>query len=304
MTPSSSSNPAPVSRTIAAFAAVFAAFVLLFSFCGSLTDVATSGHSLFRWMWGRWTVFSDLNYCICLPFVSLWALWRQRGKLAAAPRAADLRGLFLFAAALFVHWVGYRGQQPRISMVALVVLLWTVPFTLCGWRFAKELLFPVGYLFLTVPLNFLDSMTSPLRILAAWAAATVLNGFGLHVHQIGSGIYSTAANSFALEVAPECSGLHSLLAMTALMAAYSWYSQPVQWKKWALFACSVPVALFANIVRILLVVLVAALFGQERALGLWHDYSGYPIFVVGILLMLLLDKLLNLRGGKEASRAQ
>lgn len=296
-------SSAPLSRTVAASAAVFAGLIVLFQFLGNITDVSHVGHSLFHWMVHRWVGFSDLNYCMCLPFVSLWAIWRQREKLASAPRTADLRGLFLFAAMLCLHWIGYRAQQPRVSMAALIVLVWAVPFTFCGWKFAKELLFPVGYLFLTVPLNFLDSMTSPLRILSAWVAATVLNGFGLHVQQVGSGLYSTAANAFALEVAPECSGLHSLLAMTALMGAYAWHSQPTQPKKWLLFACSVPVALFANIVRILLVVLVAALFGQERALGLWHDYSGYPVFVVGILLMLLLDKLFNLRG-KGASRAQ
>lgn len=303
MTNPTSSSPIPLPRAAAAILVVFAALAALFQFLGNLTDVARVGHSLFHWMANRWVNFSDLNYCLFLPFVSLWAIWRQRKKLAAAPRAVDLRGLLLFAAGVFLHWAGYRAQQPRISMVALVLLLWTVPFVLCGWRFARELLFPAGYLLLTVPLNFLDSLTSPLRIFSAWVAATVLNGFGLHVQQIGSGLYSTAANSFALEVAPECSGLHSLLAMTALMGAYAWISQPTQLKKWILFACSVPVALVANIVRILLVVLVAALFGQERATGLWHDWSGYPVFVVGILLMLAVDKLLNARG-KEAPHAQ
>lgn len=302
MPPVKNPSPVPSAFPAAASAAVGLGLVLLFQFFGNITDVARVGHSLFHWMANRWIHFSDLNYCLFLPFVSLWAVWRQRKKLAAAPRAADLRGLLLFAAGVFLHWVGFRAQQPRLSMAALLLLLWTVPYVLCGWRFAKELLFPVGYLFLAIPLNFLDSLTSPLRILSAWTAATVLNGFGLHVQQVGSGLYSSAANAFALEVAPECSGLHSLLAMTALMGAYAWVSQPTQAKKWILFACSVPVALVANIFRILLVVLVAALFGQDRAMGLWHDWSGYPVFVVGILLMLAIDKLLNFRSAKEASR--
>jgi hypothetical protein len=41
-------------------------------------------------------------------------------------------------------------------------------------------------------------------------------------------------------------------------------------------------------------VIVAAFFGQETAIGLWHDYSGYPIFLISIVLMLALDRLLNL----------
>ncbi len=61
-----------------------------------------------------------------------------------------------------------------------------------------------------------------------------------------------------------------------------------------LFLCSVPVAVVANIARIILVVVAAALFGQEIAMNLWHDYSGYPIFLISIVLMLGIDRLLNL----------
>ena len=114
------------------------------------------------------------------------------------------------------------------------------------------------------------------------------------VTRVGAGLFSAADNSFAFNVAPECSGLRSLLAMTALMGFYAWYSQKTLAKKWILFLCSVPVAIVANVCRIILVVVAAAFFGQETAMGLWHDYSGYPIFLIGIALMLALDRLLNL----------
>jgi exosortase len=277
---------------IAFWVLVAAAFFYIFHLHGNLTETKYCGNSLFLWMKMRW--HGDMAYAAFLPFVSLWALWRKRRDLAAAPRAVAWSGLPLVAFALFLHWVGVRAQQPRVSMAALIVLLWAIPFLLYGWRFAKHLLFPVGYLFLSIPMNFLDSMTSPLRIFAAWTSATILNGFGLRIVQTGAGLSSAAGNPFALDVAPECSGLHSLLAMTALMAAYAWYSQGTILKKWFFFLCSVPVAIVANIFRIMLVVLVAAAFGQERAMGLWHDYSGYPVFIAGILMMLALDRLMNL----------
>ncbi len=137
-------------------------------------------------------------------------------------------------------------------------------------------------------------MTAPLRLFATAAAGGILNGFGLEVQRVGSGLFSGAGNSFAFNVAPECSGLRSLLAMTALMAFYAWYSQKTLAKKWLLFLCSIPVAVVANICRIILVVVVAAFFGQDTAMNLWHDYSGYPIFLISILLMLTLDRLLNM----------
>ena len=198
------------------------------------------------------------------------------------------------ALALGLHWVGVLAQQPRISAAGFIVLLWGLPFLLYGYGLARWLLFPCGYLFLAIPLNFIDSMTAPLRMFATAVSAALLNGFGLHVTRVGAGLFSAADNSFAFNVAPECSGLRSLLAMTALMGFYAWYSQKTPAKKWILFLCGVPVAILANVCRIILVVVVAAFFGQETAMGLWHDYSGYPIFLIGIASMLALDRLLNL----------
>lgn len=279
-------------REIGFWAIVAGLLFFLFHLHGNSQEIATCRRSVFLWLRSRWVL--DYAYCQFLPLASLAALWMRRKEIASAPRRADWRGAPLVAFALFLHWVGMLAQQPRLSVAALILLLWGIPFLTYGWGVARWLLFPCGYLFLAIPLNFIDSMTAPLRLFATAASAGILNGFGLEVQRIGSGLFSGAGNAFSFNVAPECSGLRSLLAMTALMAFYAWYSQKTLAKKWVLFLFCIPVAVVANICRIILVVVAAAFFGQETAMGLWHDYSGYPIFVVSILLMLALDRLLNL----------
>lgn len=274
------------------WAVVAGGLFFLFHLHGNSQEISTCRRSLFLWLNSRWT--GDYAYCMFLPLGSLFALWIQRRKIAAAPREGTAWGIPVVMLALALHWAGVLIQQPRISTAALILLLWGLPFLLYGWRLARLLLFPCAYLLLAIPLNFIDSMTAPLRMLATMIAAKVLNGLGLEVIQVGSGLFSGSENSFAFSVAPECSGLRSLLAMTALMAFYAWYSQKTQLKKWIFFLFSIPVAVVANICRIMLVVVAAALFGQETAMGLWHDYSGYPIFLISILLMLLIDRLMNM----------
>ena len=277
-------------RELAFWGVVCGELFFLFHLHGNSQEVATCRNSLFLWLWSRWG--HDFSYCMFLPLASLLALWMQRKKLAAAPKRVDWLGTVPVLLGLFLHWAGVLAQQPRISVAGLIVLLWGLPFLMYGREVAKLLLFPCGYLFLSIPLNFIDSMTSPLRIFATKMAAGILNGIGIAVERVGSGLYAADGNSF--NVAPECSGLRSLLAMTALIAFYAWYSQKTQWKKWALFLLSIPVAIVANVFRIVLVVVVARFWGQEVAMGLWHDYSGYPIFLIGIALVLLLDRVLNM----------
>lgn len=277
---------------VAFWAVVIGGLFFLFHLHGNAQEIATCRRSLFLWLNSRW--IGDYAYCMFLPLGSLLALWLQRKNIAAAPRKGTAWGIPVVILALILHWTGVLIQQPRISAAALILLLWSLPFLFYGWGLARYLLFPCAYLLLAIPLNFIDSMTAPLRMLATTVAAKVLNGLGMEVIQVGSGLFSGSENSFAFSVAPECSGLRSLLAMTALMAFYAWYSQKTQLKKWIFFLFSIPVAVVANICRIMLVVVVAALFGQETAMGLWHDYSGYPIFLISILLMLLLDRLMNM----------
>ena len=279
-------------REIAFWAAVVGGLFFLFHLHGNSQEIAKCRHSVFLWLHSRW--IEDYAYCRFLPLASLVALWWRRKEIAAAPKQANGWGAPVVASALFLHWMGVLAQQPRVSVAALILLLWGLPFLIYGWRVARWLLFPCGYLFLAIPLNFIDSMTAPLRLFATAASAAILNGFGLEVQRVGAGLFSGAGNAFSFNVAPECSGLRSLLAMTALMAFYAWYSQKTLAKKWLFFLCCIPVAIVANICRIILVVVVAAFFGQETAMGLWHDYSGYPIFLISILLMLTIDRLLNL----------
>lgn len=248
-------------------------------------------NSLFLWLNDRWT--NDFAYCALLPIGALVVLWRQRHQLAAAEKRTTWWAAPLVVLALALHWGGMLVQHPRISALSLILLLWSLPCLLYGWDTARHLLFPCAVLLLAIPLNFLDGMTAPLRLMVAKASAFILNSLGLQVVQEGSGLHSAAGNSFAFNVAPECSGLRSLFAMTALMAFYAWFTQKTVLKKWVLFCLSVPVAVLANIVRVMLVVVVARFFGQEFAAGLWHDYSGYPIFIVGLALMFAADKLLN-----------
>jgi exosortase len=95
-------------------------------------------------------------------------------------------------------------------------------------------------------------------------------------------------------VADPCSGLRSLLAMTALTAVYAYLTQRTLLRKWLLFLASIPLAIVGNMARITTVALVAQAFGEKLALGIYHDYSGYVVFSVAITLMVALGGLLNL----------
>ena len=270
---------------------------MLFHMLGN-TVANVGSRSAFQWMFARWkdtiSFGADYSHGYFIPFVSLGVIWYKRKEIFSTEVHTDSRGLAVVIFALILHWLGAKMQQTHFSLASLVLLIWGVPFYLFGLDLAKKLIFPCAYLIFCIPLNFMDIMAFPLRIFSTTLATSMLNGIGIGAIRSGTAIYSSVAGGFEFDVADPCSGLRSLLAMTALTAVYAYFTQKTVLKKWILFATSIPLAVVGNIARIVTVALVAEAFGGKLALGIYHDYSGYILFTASITLMVVMGGLLNL----------
>ncbi len=268
------------------FAATAALWIYLLAGQKVFTAAMAAATPLLDWLRAVWVQSEDMGHGPILPLVSLFALWRRRPAIRAAIGAPDGRGVLLTAVGLVLFWAGLLMEDVRVCLLALVLWTWTVPFALWGWGVARQLVFPCGYLLLSIPIDTLVIyLTMKLRLLAAALAVGIVNGLGLETLRVGTGIHSMAGGGINLDVAEPCSGLRSIFAMTALAGAYAFFTQRSLWKQWLLFAFAIPVAVAGNVVRIVAIILVAAWRGEEAALGFYHDYSGYLVFLVGILLL-------------------
>jgi exosortase len=268
---------------------------LMFHLLGNTVEnTAGASRSAFVWMIERWSdnvsFGADYSHGYLIPFVSLGIIWYKREDFFAATKNICIVGLYVVIAALFMHWVGAKMQQTRISLMSLILLIWGIPFYFFGWQIAKLLIFPCAYLIFCVPLNFLDALSFPLQQAATGISFNILNGIGIECERVGTQLISPY---FQLNVEAPCSGLRSLLAMTALTAVYAYFSQQTFIKKWLLFILSIPIAVAGNIGRIISIALVSIISGQKLGAGLYHDWSGYVLFTVAISLMVAVAKLLN-----------
>jgi exosortase len=276
------------------FVSVIIGFLfILFHLLGNRVENVNTA-SAFQWMIARWgdkeSFGADYSHGYLIPFVSLWVVWSKRAELFAAPKKVCQMGLVLIVAALAMHWLGAKMQQTRISLISLILLIWSVPLYFFGWQVAKRLIFPCSYLIFCVPLNFLDALAGPLQRIATTMGHEALLGLGIECQRVGTMLRSPY---FDLNVEAACSGLRSLLAMTALTAVYAYFTQKTLLKKWLLFMMSIPIAVAGNIARIVSIALVSITTGQKFGAGLHHDWSGYVLFTFSISLMIGAGKLLH-----------
>lgn len=235
----------------------------------------------------------DMSFAWYVPLFSLYVVWTERKKIAASLAEPSWVGFLLTLPCLALGFLGVRGIQIRFEIVAFIGLLITVPWAVFGKGTAKAVAFPALFLLFCIPLaTFLDVVTVHLRILASSTAFAVLKGFGADVVRQGTMVAATDG-SFAIDIADPCSGLRSLFALMALTAGYAYFNQPTWFRRGLLFAASVPLAILGNVMRILTITLVANFASPDFALGFYHDYSGFVVFAVAILLMIAVGELIT-----------
>ena len=249
----------------------------------------------------------DLSYGWYVPLFSLYVLWRERRELASSLGAPSAAGFALVLPSLFVGFLGARGLQIRLEIVGFVGLLIGLAWTFFGRATMRRVLFPALFLLFCLPLHtYLDLVTIHLRMLAVAIAHGTLRGAGVEIVRRGT-MLASPTGAFAVDVADPCSGMRSLFAMMALTAGYAYFTQPTWTRRALLFALSIPIAVFGNVVRILSIVVVGATCSGTFATGFYHDYSGYVVFLVAICLMVatggLITKLAERREARPCARS-
>lgn len=90
-----------------------------------------------------------------------------------------------------------------------------------------------------------------------------------------------------LEVVEACSGLRSIMSFIMLSCLFAYMMAPFRGRRSIMILSSIPLALFANIVRITGTGVLAHFFGGEVADGFMHDFSGLVVFAFGFVLMMV-----------------
>ena len=89
-----------------------------------------------------------------------------------------------------------------------------------------------------------------------------------------------------LNIAEACNGLRSLLALTFLGQAYTYMFDSRVWMRFVMAVLIIPIGVFANSIRIVASA-VAGSINPEWAHGAFHESTGWIVFVVAFISILI-----------------
>jgi exosortase A len=240
----------------------------------------------------QWAHDDDYTHGFLILPLALYFVWEKREELKRLSPEPSPLGAVLLALGLLMLVVGSLGAELFLQRFSLLVVLTGLVWLTLGTRFLRELAFPLAFLVFMVPLPaiVMNAVAFPLQLFAAQTATFCMETAGIPVLREGNTI--VLANT-TLEVAEACSGIRSLQALLALGAVYGHFTQKKAWKKWALVALSVPIAIAANAFRVAGTGFLAHYIGPEAAQGFYHSFAGWIVFGVAFVLLLGAGTLLS-----------
>ena len=247
-----------------------------------------------------WYTLPDFSHGFLIPFFAAYLLWHQRVVLLSVPSRPSWNGLWLFIGGLLLLLVGVFGADLFLSRVSFILLAIGITWTLCGLAVVKQIRFVFLVLLLGIPLPTLvmNQITFPLQILSSQSASILLPMAGVPVFREGNVIQLA---SIQLEVAEACSGIRSLLSLFTLSVIYGYFLENSTWKRVTLALASIPIAVAANAVRIFGTGICVQYWNPDKALGFFHEFSGWLMFLVSLTCLYGVHRLLTFLSAKDIS---
>jgi exosortase len=241
---------------------------------------------VWRWLWQEWLGNDYYSHGLLIPPVALYlAIQRLRNDrtVVVDARQGGAGGLILLSLMLVLFLYFVNGRAYYLAAVAMIGLLASLVWSLGGLTLLRKLIFPIGYLLLMAPLPFIDRITLPLALFTGECAGGLVRFLGLDF------------TNAEMVIGAQCSGINSMIALTALLTLTAYLLDGPMWGRIALVLMAVPLAMLGNILRVASLLFVARLYGANAAFTYYHDYSGILFFLGVFLLMFPLTRLLQAR---------
>jgi exosortase len=232
--------------------------------------------------WGE----AQYSHGFLVPLFSLFLLWARQDKLPRSLPKLTLSvvasGLALLASGLGLHFIGTYIYFDWLSAASLLVCLAGVCLLTGGWQGLNWAWPAIAFLLFMVPLPYQVEIAlgGPLRGIATRASTYALQTLGFAAFREGNVIHM---GEIQIGIVEACSGLSMLMIFFALSTAVALLSKGTSVLEKCLICLSaLPIALIANMVRIVFTGIMHRVVGSEWADYFFHDLAGWLMMFLAL----------------------
>ena len=246
----------------------------------------------------RFAAGSELySYILLVPFISLYLVWLKKGSFPTCSQPARKAAAgFLTGGTvvLIAYWLVFR---PRLKLMeddylaVMMVSFLLFFFGTCCLFFGREILraaaFPLGFLIFMVPIPAF--LIRGIDVFLQYGSAVVARGF---FRLSGTPFFENGLvfqlPGITIQIAPECSGIHSSLVLfiTSLLVSYVFLRTP--WKRAVFILAVIPLGILRNGFRVFTIGELCVHLGIQMINSPIHRKGGPIFFVLSLIPLFIL----------------
>jgi exosortase len=239
-----------------------------------------------------WSTDDNYSHGFFIVPLALYFAWERRASIINAPQRPSIAGILIVAVSLFLLVGGLLGAELFLTRISLLGTLAGAVLFLFGWPMLRVLLFPLAFMLLMIPLPAIifNKIAFPLQLLASHVGEYTISSMNIPILREGNVLILANAK---LEVAEACSGIRSLVSLFTLGIVFGYFVDRRWWVRSVIALSAIPVAILANGLRVASAGIAAHNFGMAGVEGLFHEFSGWVVFVLAFMMMFALQRLLH-----------
>jgi exosortase len=241
-----------------------------------------------------WWEDEDYQHGFFVPVFSLVLLWFRRDMVDPFPDRGSLWGLAFFGLWAVMRWVTARFFYIHFDMFSVLPFLAGVAVFLGGWRALRWAWPSIAFLVFMIPLpGFLaGQLRYPLQQIATRISVFLIETLGVPADVQGEHSNVISLTNGQLNVVEACSGLRMLMLFVAICVGAAFLIRRAPWEKVVIVLSAIPIAVFANVMRISITAVLYELarkwpnlIDTQAADHFFHDWAGYFMMPLALLVL-------------------
>lgn len=240
-----------------------------------------------------WMNSDDNSYGAFVIPISAYIIWLKKETLQKLPVKPSNWGLPWVVLSILMYSIANYADILTLKPFTMVLTLSGMVLYLFGVSIFKELIFPLFFLFFLVPVptQIYSALTIPLQLLVTRVSVFAASILDISVLREGN-IIHLPNKSF--QVVQACSGLRSLVSIITLSTVFGYLTLRMNVLRSILCLSAIPVAVFVNILRVFLMVILFHYLHIDLAENdTVHSLYGALIFILALILIVIIKRILS-----------
>jgi exosortase len=232
-----------------------------------------------------WTTDENYSHGFLVPLISLYFAHQAATRGRVPIRGGSSAGSLMLLVALSARLLSIPLPIPFLGDVAFLIGLTGLFTAVLGTAALRRYWFAFFFLIFMVPLPIAlySNIASPLQLFASRVASAMMNATGVPV--LCEGNKMTLPGGVQMFVAEACSGMRQLTGFLALTFAVAYWTGRPPWYRIVIVISALPIAMSANIARVILTGYIMHFVNPQFAMGTYHTLEGLLMMGFGLLLL-------------------